>query len=124
MRNILIADDSSDLLDMIKAIYSRRKIFIATATSREEVFSALKRITPDLILMDVILNSDDGRLLCRDLKLTDEYKSIPIILMSGSHEKLINHEKVFADDILEKPFSSETVLLKIKALTEKNKIVA
>jgi DNA-binding response OmpR family regulator len=118
MNSILIADDSGDLLEMIKAVYSRRNIFIAAATTREEIFLTLKRIKPDLILLDVFLENDDGRIICKELKLMNEYKTIPIILMSGGPERLIDYQEVFADDILEKPFRIETVLSKIKAVTE------
>ena len=39
--------------------------------------------------------------------------------MSGDHERLQNYREVFADDILEKPFTAETILLKVKALPGK-----
>jgi DNA-binding response OmpR family regulator len=124
MNTILIADDSIDLLEMIKTVYSRRNIFIATATTREEIFSTLKRIKPDLILLDVFLENDDGRIICKELKLMNEYKTIPIILMSGSPERLIDYQEVFDDDILEKPFRIETVLSKIKAVTENRRPIS
>jgi DNA-binding response OmpR family regulator len=116
MHNILIADDSAELLEMIKLIYSRRNFLIATARSRDEVFSNLDRIRPDLIFLDVLLNKDDGREICWELKSRNEYRQIPVILMSGNSEKLSNYKEVLADDIIEKPFSIETILLKVKAL--------
>ena len=116
MHNILIADDSVELLEMIKLIYSRRNFLIATARSRDEVFSNLDRIRPDLIFLDVLLNKDDGREICWELKSRNEYRQIPVILMSGNSEKLSNYKEVLADDIIEKPFSIETILLKVKAL--------
>jgi two-component system OmpR family response regulator len=118
--NILIADDSPELLEMIRHIYARRKIFLATAQSREEIFDVLKRIRPDLILMDVTLGEDDGRLICNELKSMNEFQKIPIILMSGDKQKLAGYLQVQADDILEKPFSMEAILSIIKTVVEKN----
>jgi DNA-binding response OmpR family regulator len=117
MRNILIADDSVELTDILRSIYSRRNIFITTALSRDEVLSVLTRISPDLILLDVFLGEDDGRLLCKELKSSVAYNKIPIILMSGNPKTLENHRDVNADAILEKPFTLETVLSTIKAVT-------
>jgi DNA-binding response OmpR family regulator len=124
MQSILIADDSADLLEIIRHVYSRRNIIITTAVTKKEIFDSLKRIKPDLILLDVVLNDDDGRTICKSLKEINEYKNIPIILMSGSPENLIDHRDFFADDVLEKPFRIETVLSKIKAATGNYKLPA
>ncbi len=119
MQNILIADDSADLPAIVRSIYSRRNIFISEATSKAELLSSLSRMRPDLILLDVILDSDDGRVLCKELKLSDDYKTIPIILISGDPEKLLDPQEVFADGILQKPFRVESVLSKIKEVINK-----
>jgi DNA-binding response OmpR family regulator len=119
MYNILIVDDSTDLVDMVTHLYARRNFIITSAASKDDLRLVLERIKPDLILLDVILESSDGRTLCKELKSTDPYKDIPIILMSGDHERLQNYREVFADDILEKPFIAETILLKVKALLGK-----
>src|SRR5579862_2226753 len=123
MDSILIADDSAELLEMIRAIYCRRSLSISKASSRNEIFSMISQVKPDLVLLDVHLGEEDGRGICKELKEMDEYKQMPIILMSGDHEKLTNHHEVLADDILEKPFRIETILSKIKAVTANNKRV-
>jgi DNA-binding response OmpR family regulator len=114
MVNLLIVDDSTDLTDMIAQIYSRRKFLISNAKSKEEIFSYLERIIPDLIFLDVILEDEDGREICKQLKSIAAYRKIPVILMSGSPEKLIEYKEFLADDIMEKPFNMETILSKAR----------
>ena len=70
--------------------------------------------------MDILLDGNDGRQICKELKTDNETKNIPVILLSGSHELLRNFREFSADDIIEKPFEFEDVERKIKwALTKK-----
>jgi DNA-binding response OmpR family regulator len=121
MYNILIADDSEELLEMLRYIYKRSKYIVTTALSKKELFAHLKKITPDLILLDVMLKFEDGRQICKELKTSQEYRNIPVILISASPGKLINYLDFYADDIIEKPFSMETVLTKVKEIISSSK---
>ncbi|UAY50657.1 response regulator transcription factor [Ferruginibacter albus] len=112
MNNILIADDSQDLLDLFTYMYKRRNINISTVTDKKSLLDFLQRIKPNLILLDIALQGDCGLEICKKLK--EEYSDIPIILMSGNANKLKQYRDYNADDIIEKPFSVETVLLKVK----------
>jgi len=114
MLNLLIVDDSSDLTDMIAQIYARRNFLISNAKSRQEIFSYLERIIPDLIFLDVLLEKDDGREICNELKSIPAYRHIPVILMSGNPEKLSAYKTFLADDFMEKPFNMETILSKAR----------
>ena len=117
--HILVVDDSTDLLDMLSIVYSRRNFLISGVRSREELFLGLERMIPDLILLDVVLDNSDGRAICKELKSNEAFRNIPVILMSADPEQLQQHQEIFADDIMEKPFSTETILMKVKALLRK-----
>lgn len=66
--------------------------------------------------MDVNLNGDDGRIICKELKDNAETNAIPIIICSGSPNLLTDFKTFKADDYLEKPFEISTVISKIKNL--------
>jgi hypothetical protein len=57
--------------------------------------------------------------ICKELKSAEAFKNIAVILMSGDPEQLQQHQEVFANDIIEKSFSTETILIKKKGLPGK-----
>jgi DNA-binding response OmpR family regulator len=119
MANILVLDDSRDLLNMIKTIFQLHNYEVRTASTRSSLMAHIEIFKPDIILMDVLLDGVNGREICKELKENDDTKNINIILLSGSHEQLRNYKECKADDIIEKPFEFEDVERKIKLLLNK-----
>jgi len=119
MANILVLDDSRDLLNMIKTIFQLHNYEVRTASTRSSLMAHIEIFKPDIILMDVLLDGVNGREICKELKENDDTKNIYIILLSGSHEQLRNYKECKADDIIEKPFEFEDVERKIKLLLNK-----
>jgi len=116
MANILVLDDSKDLLNMIKTIFQLHNYEVRTASTKSSLMAHIEIFKPDIILMDVLLDGANGREICKELKENDDTKNIAIILLSGSHELLRNYNECKADDILEKPFEFNDVERKIKVL--------
>jgi DNA-binding response OmpR family regulator len=121
MANILVLDDSKELLQMLKAIFLLHNYEVRTALTRSSLMAHIDIFKPDIILMDVLLNGSNGREICKELKTSDETNNIPVILLSGSHEQLRNFNECYADDIIEKPFEFEDVERKIKSTLDRKK---
>jgi CheY-like chemotaxis protein len=119
MSNILIVDDSDDLLEMLSVVFKRRTYSIMTANNKTALYANLQRMTPDIILIDTFLKEDDGREICKGLKQNNQFKNIPIILMSGHPVVLQDYKDFYADDILDKPFSIDQLLAKLKSILGK-----
>ena len=75
---------------------------------------------PDLILLDVILNGENGRDICEKIRANKTKIRIPIILISANPDWLENCKECGADDILEKPFDIKNLTLKIDHLLLEN----
>ena len=73
------------------------------AHSKSSRMANLETFKPDLIILDVMLGKDDGRLICRELK-NSEYNHIPILMYSASRLMLEHWEEYNADNRIEKPF--------------------
>jgi DNA-binding response OmpR family regulator len=68
-----------------------------------------------LVITDVWLGDDaDGREICKEIRRFNA--SVPIILMSGRHDVLMDPEQYGANDAIDKPFDIEPLLLKINKL--------
>ncbi|HTB52189.1 MAG TPA: response regulator [Ferruginibacter sp.] len=123
MANILVLDDSKDLLQMIKAIFQLHNYEVRTALTKSSLLAHMEIFKPDIILMDVLLEGSNGKEICKELKTDPATKNIPVILLSGSHEQLRNYKEYSADDIIEKPFEFEDVERKVKLALRKKQAV-
>ena len=121
MANILVLDDSPELLEMIKIIFQLHNYEVRTAATRSSLLAHLEIFMPDILLIDVLLYDSNGKDICKELKQNNDTKDIPIILLSGSHDELRGYKEYGADDIIEKPFEFEDVEKKIKKLLDKNR---
>lgn len=113
MQKILVIDDSKELLEMLGFVLNINGYQVQTATTRSKALTEINNFRPDVILMDVRLNYDDGRELCKEIKSLP-LQSVPIIfLLSASPELLHNYEDYSADGTIEKPFDIDTISEKI-----------
>ena len=74
-----------------------------TVSSKDTVKSALSTFLPDLIILDIWLQREDGRELCKEIKAKHS-SNIPVILMSASGKLHNNYAASNADAGIEKPF--------------------
>jgi CheY-like chemotaxis protein len=80
---ILIVDDNPINLELACYGLRRADYVVEKAVSAEQAEELLKRLTPDLILMDLALPGVDGLTLTRKLKSDDRLKSVPIVAFSA-----------------------------------------
>ena len=118
MANILLFDDSADLLEMFQFILQANGYETITTDTKKQFEQELLNKRPDLILIDIHLRDADGREVCKAIKENPETKNIPVILMSANSEKLGLSEGYLADEILEKPFDISVLKSKIESLVK------
>src|ERR1044071_2891940 len=102
---VLIVDDEPDILDVIKEGLEMQGLTSICASNGEEALRLAREKRPDLILMDVLLQNQNGLEICRRIK--SELRSFtPVILMTGQQDlrEKISGSTGGADEILIKPF--------------------
>ena len=104
MKKILFVDDDVDLLAAIKIRLRQKGFEVAVTTSCNEGLEILRTFNPDLILLDVNVGDEDGRLMCRQIKEQAEYEHIPVILVSANVEAQKTYRDYRADNFISKPF--------------------
>jgi DNA-binding response OmpR family regulator len=116
-KNILIVDDEKDFLDLCSIRLKKAGYEIYSAESAEDAMHLLKKMSPDLILLDLRLPGMQGDEFCRIVKTNVRTKKIGIILFSAAGCDLWEKQKECqADDFISKPFDSSELLDKIKKL--------
>jgi DNA-binding response OmpR family regulator len=110
MKKIMVVDDEKDLLAAMKSSLKKRGYNVAVTTSCEDALKILSTFQPDLIILDIHVGKEDGRVMCRRVKALAEHKHIPIILMSPDDAALQSYQVYKADSIISKPFQSSDLL--------------
>jgi two-component system phosphate regulon response regulator PhoB len=115
MRRILAVDDDRDILDVLQYILEDSGYEVETLSDGQFLFEKINAHMPDLILLDIMLGSLDGRDLCKAVKATDATHDIPVILISASHNVAGSmNQKGAPDAFIAKPFDIDDLLTAIK----------
>ena len=112
---ILIVDDNADLRTYLNSILKTNYI-VEKAENGKDALKKLKEFKPHLIISDVTMPEMNGYELCKVIKEDNEYKEIPIILLTAkaSVEMTIEGLESGADEYLTKPFNSKELLIRTK----------
>ena len=115
MRRILAVDDDNDILEVLQFILEDSGYEVETLSDGHYLLDTIRRNTPDLILLDIMLGNMDGRELCKEVKSLEITHNIPIILISASHNISNSMSHAGApNDFIAKPFDINNLLNKIK----------
>ena len=115
---ILVAEDDPDIAGLLE-MYLKKAGFLATVVpTGREVMPHIKRETPDLVVLDLMLPGLDGLQLCRAIRADANTAAIPIIMLTAKAEesdRIVGLE-LGADDYITKPFSPNEVVARVRAL--------
>jgi two-component system phosphate regulon response regulator PhoB len=117
-KTVFVIDDEKDLQKILKVNLSGAGYDARTFSSAEEALMGLESVTPDLIILDIMMGGMDGYEFCRRLRSNAAFKKIPVIFLSAKSEEF---DKVLGlelggDDYMSKPFSIKELLSRVKAV--------
>ena len=112
---LLVVDDDEFQHKIASKILEDKNYNLVFAAGGIEALSVLRKIRPDLILMDVLMPGMDGLEVVRQLKSVPQLAGIPIIMITGKSDKNIVMEsmKAGATSFVVKPFDRDTLLDKV-----------
>ncbi len=112
---ILIIDDKIDNLKILSDVMQLHGHCVAVASGGDSALTLLKTISPDLILLDIMMPGIDGFETCIRLKADEKTKDIPVIFMTALADTAdkIKGFKVGAVDYITKPFQQEEVVARV-----------
>ena len=112
MPNILIVDDMQtdrEILGRIVSAAGHQPIF---ASDGSEALGAAKTSHPVLILLDVVMQGQDGYKTCRSLKADPATANVPVVLVTskGADSDKFWGKRQGADDVVVKPYVREAIV--------------
>jgi class 3 adenylate cyclase len=113
---ILVVDDTPANIQTVTAILKERGYRISVATNGRQALEVVERVSPDLILLDVVMPEMDGFETCRRLKSSDAWRQIPVIFLTArtETEDLVRGFEVGAVDYVAKPFNAHELLARVQ----------
>lgn len=120
---VLIVEDDKEVAAALKQTLETQSYSVDVAADGEEAIKQAETIAYDLVLLDFVLPNMDGTAVCS--KLRESGFTAPILMLTVKQE---TDDKVAAldtgvDDYLTKPFSTEELLARIRALLRRQPAV-
>jgi len=115
---IAIIEDERDIHQLLAHYLEREGYRLAHAYDGETGLALVKRIRPDLVLLDLMLPAVDGLEVCRRIRSDPQVSGIPILMLTAKAaetDKVVGLE-LGADDYVTKPFSPRELVARVKAL--------
>jgi DNA-binding response OmpR family regulator len=120
MAKILIVDDDPDVVEACRLVLESANHIVTSAASRTEGMQALAADTPDLLILDVIMDEpDDGIAMAQDLRRQGFKQPILMLTSIGKVTGLSygsDADLVPVDDFVEKPADPAALVAKVAAL--------
>jgi len=119
MPKILIVDDDITITELMKVLVTMEGHQPTTVNDSTKAIEVASSVNPDLITLDLMMPGLTGFELCELLHNDPKFEKIPIVIVSAkddpeSKEKAL---KAGATEYITKPFASDELMGKIKALT-------
>ena len=118
-KKILLVEDDPNFGAILKDYLVLNDFDVILAKNGMEGFEKFKKDTFDLCILDVMMPYKDGYTLAKEIR--EKNKEVPLIFLTAKSmkEDVLKGYKVGADDYLNKPFDSEVLLMKIKAIMQR-----
>ena len=121
---ILLVDDEADILEFLSYNLKKEGYDIYTATNGKQAIEMAKKVSPHLIILDVMMPDMDGIETCREIRTLPGLKDVLIAFLTARNEDYsqIAGFEVGADDYINKPIKPRVLLSRIKALLRRGNI--
>lgn len=117
-QKILVIDDESDILDLLKYNLSKEGYQVKTASDGIKGLEVAKNFLPELIILDIMMPKQDGVETCRQIREVAELANVFVIFLTARSEEYseVAAFDTGADDYITKPIKPRALISRINAL--------
>lgn len=122
MKLIHCVEDDIGIRELISCALSTADFEVVGFGEAQSFFAELKKKSPDLILLDIMLPNTDGMSILKKLKSTPLYMDIPVIMITAKSMEIdkVKGLESGADDYITKPFGVLELLARVKAVLRRS----
>ncbi|MEY2769526.1 MAG: hypothetical protein RL359_1162 [Actinomycetota bacterium] len=115
MTTILIVEDESSFSEALEYLLAKEGFQIHIAVNGKEALDKFENVSPDLVLLDLMIPEVSGIEVCRTIRAHSQVPIIMITAKDSEVDKVVGLE-LGADDYVTKPYSSRELLARINAV--------
>ena len=118
LTSILIVDDDPNNFDVIETLLDDQGYQLHYVSTGEAVIAALDSLAPDLVLLDVMMPGLDGIEVCRRIKASPTWATLPVIMVTALNEKqdLAHCFSAGANDFISKPINRLELIARVRSM--------
>lgn len=115
---VLVVDDELDIQELIRYNLKKEGYTVYTVGSGEDALTAAEDLSPDAIVLDLMLPGISGIQVCNRLKRMEKTRATPVIMLTAKSEDedVVSGLEVGADDYVTKPFSPKVLIARLRAV--------
>lgn len=115
---ILVIEDESDVVDLIRMSLKGAGYKVLTAEDGESGLRKAREESPDLVVLDIMLPKMSGLEVCKSLRKDAATSSLPVVMLTAKSEEVdrIVGLELGADDYVSKPFSPRELVLRVQSI--------
>ncbi len=116
--NMLLVEDDAALAELLHWHFDREDFDVRQTPDGEEALILAQERTPDIVLLDWMVENLSGIEVCRRLRRMPETANVPIIMLTarGEEEDRVRGLETGADDYVTKPFSPRELIARVNAV--------
>jgi two-component system, OmpR family, phosphate regulon response regulator PhoB len=116
--DLLLVEDDAALAELLVWHFEREGYAVRHTADGEEALTLAAERTPDIVLLDWMIDNLAGIEVCRRLRRADATANVPIIMLTarGEEEDRIRGLTTGADDYVTKPFSPRELIARVTAV--------
>ncbi|MBK6782784.1 MAG: response regulator transcription factor [Saprospiraceae bacterium] len=119
-KHILLVEDDQNFGDVLRSYLEMHDFDVTLATDGEAGLETFKKGSFDLCIFDVMMPKKDGFTLAREVKAINPETMIIFLTAKTLKEDVLEGFKLGADDYITKPFNSEELLFRVRAVLRRN----
>lgn len=122
--HVLVVDDDDAIRDLLCDFLQDNQLTTHQAANHAQMWQALQQQVPDVIILDINMPQRNGIELCRELRASEQYRLLPIIMLTARTSSLdtIMGLETGADDYVAKPFEPLELLSRIRSVIRRSRM--
>jgi two-component system OmpR family response regulator len=122
--DILIAEDEPSILEALSFVMQRAGWTVQSVTDGEAVISAVRRMRPRVLVLDVMMPKQSGFEVLKQIKADSATRDLPVLVLTakGQQQDRRVAEELGADRFVTKPYSNVDVVQAVRELLERSAV--
>jgi len=122
-KKVVCIEDEPEMIDLVRLILGRKGFELIGAVGGREGLETVRRVKPDLVLLDLMMPDMDGWEVYQQMKADEDLKAIPVIVVTAkaqSIDKVLGLHIAKVDDYVTKPFGPQELLESVRKVQKQS----